>query len=543
MPRNGAGTFSVINPIVVGALRSSSAVNANFTDMGDEITNSMALDGQSTMEGQLLANDGTALAPGMTFATDTNTGFRRAGSDDMRWVGGGSDRATMDANGKLTLANGLSVVGPVSGASGKLNPQTLAGTGSPRAVLRRLENDTDEHEVASYESGSGAGAKGSLRLVGGGANDVAKMLFYVNNVKAFEYTSTLFTHDLDTAFGSKVQADTDGFFDFTELTAAPSAPASNQIRAYAKDDGTGTTRLYYKDNAGNERIFQPPVDRQTFTGSSTWTKPTGGQTMALVECWGGGGSGSRVTNWQSITITNGVTSTSSGDLGGAGGGGGGYSRRLIRLDLMSAQVSVVVGAGGAAATSNATSNDGSSSNFGAYLSVGGGAGGEVFGDSSGCDGGGGGGATGDGGDEDAQALGGPPRAFLGSDTWGGDVTALKKGSAGASNPFGGASGGIDGNDGEVSLMGGGGGGSGAATFDNGGVGGTSLYGGAGGGGGVGSNGTAGAGGTSIFGGNGGAGATGAVAGTAGEAPGGGGGGSEDANSGAGARGEVRITCW
>ena len=55
MPRNGAGVFAVLNPILVGALRSSSAVNADFVDAGDEITGSLPLDGQAGMTGQFKA--------------------------------------------------------------------------------------------------------------------------------------------------------------------------------------------------------------------------------------------------------------------------------------------------------------------------------------------------------------------------------------------------------------------------------------------------------------------------------------------------------
>lgn len=494
MPRNGAGTFSIINPVVVGALRSSSAVNQNFTDAGDEITNSLPINGEAGMSGQFKAIDGSALVPGMAFSADTNVGFRRSATDEMKWVAGGSDRATMDANGKLTLAGGLEVSGALSHNTGAFGPQTLAGTGAARATLRRTENDTDEHELATYESGSGSGAKGSLRVVGGGSNDVATMRFYVNDVLTFQWTGTLFTHSVDTLFGaSGIRADTDGFLDFPEVTA-PSAPTANTARAYARDD-SGTTRLYYKDGSGNERNFQPPVDQQTFTSSGTWTKPTAGQTIAKIEAWGGGGG-----------------------CGSGGGGGGGYSVIVITISSLSNNVSVTVGSGG-----NDTGTDGGNSTFGSYLTAYGGGG------SSSSGGGGGGGVAGKGGNVTSTVSagdGGLYNGILGSATWG------DEGDPPNCNPFGGGGGGnsssSSGVDGQISLFGGGGGGGWALGSGNGGA---SIF---GGGGGAGQSfGGSASGGISIFGGNGGSNGDGTP-------PGGGGGAVFGAN---GARGEVRITCW
>lgn len=487
MPRNGAGTFGVLNPIQVGQLRSSSAVNGNFTDAGDELTNSLPLDGQAGMIGQFQAADGSLQEPGISFDLDRDTGFRRSASDEVKWVGGGSDRATMDANGKLTLAGALDVTGALIPTSGRFGPQVLAGTSAARATLRLSANDTSEHEIASYQAGSGAGAKGSLRLVGGGANDVVTMRFYVNDVLTFQWTNSLFTHEVDTRFGaSGIRGDTDGFLDFPEITA-PSGPAANVSRLYARDD-SGTTKLFYKDGAGSEHTFQPSADRQIFTGSGTWTKPTDGQTTALIEMWGAGGS--------------------------EGGGGGAYNRKHIVLASLSGNVSVTVGSGGVLGAGGNTS-------FGSYLSAfGGGRGG--------FQGGGGGGPLSVGGNSISTVSagdGGFPLGLLAGFEWG---DGGENANAGTCNPFGGAGGGANGNVGEVAFFGGAGGGGLDAGVGHGGI---SVFGGGGGGGPIGGNG-----GLSILGGGNGGGGS-----SAGTAPGGGGGGS--GAGGNGARGEVRITCW
>lgn len=511
MPRNGAGTFGVINPIIVGALRSSSAVNANFTDMGDEITNSLPTNGEAGMLGPFKVADGTVFAPGISFDADSNTGFRRSNTDEMKWVAGGVDRATMDASGKLTLAGALSVVGELTKTDAVWNPQTLAGTGAARLTMRLTANDTNEREIASYQSGNGTGAKGSLRVVGGGANDVAAMRFYVNDVLTFQWSGTLFTHEVDARFGaSGILGDIDGFLDFPEISA-PSSPGSSIARVYARD-ASGTTKLFVKDAAGTEIPLQREVNRQIFTSSSTWTKPTTGQTMALIESWAGGGGGGL-------------------DNDGAGGGGGGaYSRKLIALASLSASVAVTVGSGGAGVSAGA-GNDGGNSAFGSYLTAYGGGGGGRDDDASGSDGGSGGGLTsaGTSGGVDAGSppTGGGPTGLAAPGTKLGDIFW---GAGFEPNAFGGAGGGASGGHGQQALFGGGsGGGSGTSNFGDGGP---SVFGGAGGGG---SGPTSG--GSSIFGGDGGA------VGTSGTAPGGGGGGTGAGTSGSGARGEVRVTCW
>lgn len=146
MPRNGSGTYTVPNTFLPNTIMSATAVNANFTDAGHELTNSVARDGQSTMTGQLKLADGTVEAPGFAFGTDPNTGFRRASADEMRWVGGGVDRLYIDSTGKMfalgdfDVAGGLYVQGTIGGSA--LDQiaalEGVTGTG----LLKRTGSDT-----------------------------------------------------------------------------------------------------------------------------------------------------------------------------------------------------------------------------------------------------------------------------------------------------------------------------------------------------------------------------------------------------------------
>lgn len=145
MARNGTGIFAVLNPILIGALRSSSAVNQDFTDMGTEITNTIPLTGVAGMSGQFKAANGTTASPGLGFGSDQNSGFRRAAVDEMRWVGGGQDRFYVDANGKAwhlaaAAVSGASVIHGAFSGSGSDLPAIEALTGN--GLLRRTAANT-----------------------------------------------------------------------------------------------------------------------------------------------------------------------------------------------------------------------------------------------------------------------------------------------------------------------------------------------------------------------------------------------------------------
>lgn len=247
-------------------------------------------------------------------------------------------------------------------------------------------------------------------------------------------------------------------------------PDAESANTYLKTDGSGTLTWGATSTA--------VIDYQAFTSSGTWTKPDAGN-MALIECWGGGGSGAKLSV--------------SGDRFVTGGCGGMYTYRVLRLSELSSTESVTVGAGGAAVTSDGYGNDGGVSSLGSVCSAKGGGGG-VWSDTS-----------------TIAILSGPN----------GGVSVTDNIAAYSTSAFF--------NSGYAGVVNGG----------------ATVYGGASGGGCYSASDVfyAGAVGTSQFGGAGGLGKYDAN-GVAGSAPGGGGGGQAlTYTSGAGARGEVRITVW
>lgn len=90
MARNGSGTYTVPNSFTAGAVITASDHNENWSDVGSEVTNSVAADGQTSMTGPLKASSGTAAAPAVTFASDTDSGVYRVGSDNLGVAVGGT---------------------------------------------------------------------------------------------------------------------------------------------------------------------------------------------------------------------------------------------------------------------------------------------------------------------------------------------------------------------------------------------------------------------------------------------------------------------
>lgn len=146
MARDGSGTYSVPNTFLPNTVMSATAVNSNFTDAGSELSNSLARDGQSAMTGQLKAIDGNTTTTGIGFGSDPNTGFRRAGADEMRWVAGGTDAFYIDVNGKawalgaVDVAGGLAIAGALSGA-GVPDLAAIEGV-SGKGLLKRTDVST-----------------------------------------------------------------------------------------------------------------------------------------------------------------------------------------------------------------------------------------------------------------------------------------------------------------------------------------------------------------------------------------------------------------
>ena len=110
MPRNGSGSFSITNTYSAGQTITAAIVNANFSDVGAELTNSVAKDGQTSMTGPLKAASGSAAAPSMTFGSDTDTGFFRKAANAIGLAANGTEVAYIDEYGLSQFGPGTTII-------------------------------------------------------------------------------------------------------------------------------------------------------------------------------------------------------------------------------------------------------------------------------------------------------------------------------------------------------------------------------------------------------------------------------------------------
>lgn len=100
MPRNGSGVYTLPQaPFVAGTTISSAAVNSDFSDLAAAMTGSLPRDGQAGMSGQFKAADGSSIAPSITFASDTSTGFFKAAAGEIGVDISGTEIGFFDSTG------------------------------------------------------------------------------------------------------------------------------------------------------------------------------------------------------------------------------------------------------------------------------------------------------------------------------------------------------------------------------------------------------------------------------------------------------------
>src|SRR5207253_269576 len=110
--RNSSGTYSTPNTFVSGTTISSTNVNANFSDLATEMTDSLDRSGKGGMLAALRGVDGTVAAPAFSYTSETGSGEYRIGASDLGWAISGTK--------KLELTGSLFTVTPAASMSSTL---------------------------------------------------------------------------------------------------------------------------------------------------------------------------------------------------------------------------------------------------------------------------------------------------------------------------------------------------------------------------------------------------------------------------------------
>lgn len=176
MARNGSGTMAVVNTFVDGTTITAAAHNTNFTDVASEITNSVAVDGQSAMTGQFKFASGTVGAPGVVPGSDLDTGVYRIGGDNLGVACAGAkvlDIATtgLGVTGTLSATGAITENGAAVYKAGGTDVAVAdGGTGASTATLgfNALAPTTTRGDLITRD------ASNNVRLAVGAANRVLR---------------------------------------------------------------------------------------------------------------------------------------------------------------------------------------------------------------------------------------------------------------------------------------------------------------------------------------------------------------------------------
>lgn len=131
--RNSSGTYSLPagNPVVAGTTISSTTHNNTNSDLATELTDSLSRSGKGAMLAALQCYDGTVTAPGLTFATDTDSGLYRIGANNLGLALNGAkvvDYAT----------TGIGVTGTIGAATGAVGAPAFTFTSDTDSGLYRI---------------------------------------------------------------------------------------------------------------------------------------------------------------------------------------------------------------------------------------------------------------------------------------------------------------------------------------------------------------------------------------------------------------------
>lgn len=157
MPRSG-GVYSLPagNPVVTLTTISSTWANTTMSDIANALTGSLPTDGSAPMSGALRLSDGTVGSPGLTWATETTSGWYRIGANQFGFSLAGNAALTVNANRQWNIP------APITG-----NALTVNGVAGNAPILALGGGASDN---AIIIGGGSAGFIGSIVFQGNAAN-------------------------------------------------------------------------------------------------------------------------------------------------------------------------------------------------------------------------------------------------------------------------------------------------------------------------------------------------------------------------------------
>lgn len=292
-------------------------MNSTISDIGSEITGSLARNGESAMTGQLKAATGSVAAPGISFSADTDTGFYRKAANEIGVVVGGVEVAEITSAGITDTAGGIPtgammMYGATSAPSGWLrcNGRTIGNASS--SGTERANADTESLFTFLWTNYSD-----SVCAVSGGRGASAAADYAANKRIALPDLRGRAFFGLDdmggaaaSRLGSVISNQTtngsSGGAETVTLAEAnlPAHTHSAGTLATASDGAHTHTFTYNTSLIAANNVTSPVSDIQTNGGGTTVTTTSNGaHTHTISGSTGSIGSGTAVANMPPAFLT------------------------------------------------------------------------------------------------------------------------------------------------------------------------------------------------------------------------------------------------
>lgn len=265
MSRNSSGLYSLPLPAYVPLTAIvATDMNTNLNDIANTLTLSLPLDGSAPMTGPIKGANGSASAPSYAFNNSLGTGFYLNTSESgfsivvasvsvviftsasasttapyaAYWWYPNAFHGSVAFNGGVAFSNGINATTTITGNL-TITGGLIVGFNSAPVSDRINIGDADFY----WDNDT------LVPTLNFDANDNFKYNRSANRYEFIVNSVTIHTVESTSAFYSSYIA-------LPEIAAPSSAPTSN-VYIYAKDN-SGTTRVYYKDEAGVETPMGGP---------------------------------------------------------------------------------------------------------------------------------------------------------------------------------------------------------------------------------------------------------------------------------------------
>jgi hypothetical protein len=264
MPRSGGVyTLPAGNPVVTLTTISSTWANTTMSDIATALTGSLPTDGSAPMSGVLRLADGVVGAPGLTWASETTSGFYRIGLNQFGFSLAGVAALTVNANRGWTIpAPAAGVALTATGIANQYGIQLNASSTSGQSFGQSIVAGTTSADIALNVQNQAATAQ-FLRIFGDGHGTLGPSSSLGLNWSAAGNVTIAAPSS-----GTSLTVNTVGANTCINLNG-PSATNLSMITA--TQTGQASVLLYNPASTNDFRVFLNGADRVAITGSGNVT--------------------------------------------------------------------------------------------------------------------------------------------------------------------------------------------------------------------------------------------------------------------------------